>query len=468
MHNSIRLMVSAAALATILPLSILAGCTPPKLAAPSSIGSEIASRTGATPSWATGEAAASPDAAQLRAASTLALPPSLDELVAVAMVLDANPELARMIAETEAMRSEALDTAAPQNPMVNFTSGIPFDSMSVVPIFAMLMVQIDDLWKQPIRSAAARDTYEAALLALGARAVAIASDARSLWHEVALREPECSFALNDLALTDQLLAIARAQFSVGELDGDSVAKAQAEYVDAHHRLEMAIEARQSGRLELMALAGRAEAPATWRIGAPDEGAQFAVNAPLVDEETLLNLLSSTRLDVRAAEARVRAAQSTLELATRSRLNNVQVGGGFDRDMEGDEAAALSANVEIPLFNDGSMRISRAEAQYRAAQIEAERVRQNAIIALRTALVKARSAQNRHAIAQVNVVDPSAQSVLRAETAVRVGEGSQQSAIDAAHALNRANLALTDLERERRRARIALSAAAGFLPTEVMP
>lgn len=460
----IRLLVFT----TIVPLSMFIGCTPPKLDPPSSLGSEIAARTGATPSWASGDAPTSPDAASLRRTASLALPPSLDESVAVAMALDANPELARMIAETEAMRADALESAAPQNPVVNFTSGIPLDSMSVVPIFAMLMVQIDDIWKQPMRSDAARDTYEAALLTLGARAVAIASEARSLWHEVAMREEECSYALNDLELTERLLAIARAQFSVGELDGDTVAKAQAETLDAHHRLEMATEARASARLEMMALVGRAEAEASWSVGASDAAAQFAVNAPLLDEARLLAHISSSRLDVRAAEARVRAAQSTLELAMRSRLNSVQIGGGYDRDMEGDEAAAFSANIEIPLFKDGSARIARAQAQYRTAAIEAERVRQSAIVALRTALVKAQSTEGRHAAERLNGVDPTVQIVARADAAVVAGEASQQMAIDAAHALNHAKLALTDLERERRRARIALTAAVGLLPSEVMP
>ncbi len=464
MHNSLRMMVFA----TVVPLAWSLGCTPPKLEPPSSIGSAIASRAGATPAWAAGDGSPSLDASSLRSAASTALPSRLDERVAVAVALDANPELARMVAETDAVRAEALDSAAPQNPLVNFTSGVPLDSMSVVPIFAMLMVQVDDLWKQPMRSDAARDTYEAALLSLGARAVAVASDARSLWHEVAMREAECLYASNDLALTQRLLAIAHAKFSAGELGADAVAIAQSESLDAHSRAEMANELHASARLELMALMGRAEAPASWSVGAPDIAAQFAVSAPLVDEAELISQISSSRLDVRAADARVRAAQSTLELATHSRFKSVQLGGGYDRDMEGDEAAALSANIEIPLFNDGSARIDRAQAQYRAAAIDAERVRQGAIISLRTARVKAQSAEDRRAATQLNGVDPSVKSLARAEAAVAAGDAPQQFAVDAAHALNHANLALTDLERERRRARISLTAAAGFLPAEVMP
>ncbi len=464
MHNSIHWMAPA----IIVPLSITLGCTPPKLDAPASLGSEIASRTGATPAWAQGESPLSPDAATLRSAANRALPDPLDERVAVAMALDANPLLARMIAETDALRADAFDIAAPQNPVVNLTSGVPLDSMSVVPIFAMLMVQVDELWKQPIRSEAARDSYEAALLALGARAVALSTETRALWNEVALRETECEYATNDLALTEQLLVITRAQLAAGELTKDELAKLQAEFLDAHHRNESASEMRGSVRLALMALLGRSEASTDWKSGSPDSSAQFALHGSLSSESELLARLASSRLDVRAADARTRAAQSNLVLAQRSRFKSVQIGGGFDRDMEGDEAAAFSANIELPLFNDGSARVDKATAQYHAASIDAEAIRQSAITALRTALVAAAAAQARHDLTQSNLIDPTAQTLARARAAVDVGEGSQQAAIDAAHALNHANLAMTDLERERRTTRIALATAAGFLPAEVLP
>lgn len=464
MHNSIR----ALAFAITLPVAIAVGCSPPRLDPPTSIGSEITARTGATPAWTRGDSPTHPDADSLKGDSTTPLPTALDEATAVTMALDANPELARMLAELDAMRAESLDAAAPQNPVVNFASGVPLDSMGVVPIVAMLMVQIDDLWKQPIRSDAARDTYEAALLALGARAVGIASEARTLWHEVAMRDIESSYALNDLRQTEQLLSIARAKFAAGELAGDGVATAQAEFVDAHHRQEMAIEADESARLELLALVGRAGAPTSWQIGSPDPSTHIALHGALMNDSDIADTLIASRLDVRAAEARARAAAAALELASRGRLKSVQLGGGFERDMEGDQAAAVTALVEVPLFNTGSARIARAQAQLRAARIETERIRQSAVVAVRAALVKARSAEDRHGITREHLVTASEQSSARAEAAVAAGEGSQESAVNAAHDLNHAHLALIDLERERRRARIAFTAAAGFLPSEVLP
>lgn len=454
---------SVTTIATLLLLSIC-GCTPQQLAPPSSITSDIASRIGAKPNWSDQVV----DGAALHAAASLPVPNPLDEATAVAITINASPDIARMIAETEAMRYEALDVSAPINPMLNFATGIPLDSMGVVPIFAMLMVQIDELWKQPIRSASARDSYEAALLSLGAKAMTMASEARSFWHEVVLRDEEYSWAKYDLELTDQLLAIARERFAVGEGDGNSVAMAQAERVDAYHRLELAQEMRATARLALIGLMGRPMDTVEWTAGAPDARANHAIHGTLTSETVMLASLALSRLDVRAANARAKAAASQLQLAQRGRIEQVQLGGGFERAMQGDEGVGFALNVESPIFNIGSWRIAKAQAEYRVAEIMAEKTRQTAIIELRSALVKARAAENRHAVLKSDVLTPSIDIARRAKEAFEAGEGAERESIDAVHTLNHVHLALTDLERERRTSRLGLSQAAGFLPAEEMP
>ena len=171
MHNSIRVTV----VLTALPILLLSACATPQMDLPVSVGPDIASRTGAQPTWSRDGANTAPDANALHAAAVTDLPNPLNEVDAVAIALDASPDIARMLAETDSLRSQALEIATPLNPVLNFSSGVPLDSLGVVPIFAMLMVQIDELWKQPIRSESARDSYEAALLSLGAEAVKLAS-----------------------------------------------------------------------------------------------------------------------------------------------------------------------------------------------------------------------------------------------------------------------------------------------------
>jgi outer membrane protein TolC len=446
---------------------LVSGCATQTFEQPASLSADLKSRAGVAPDWTKPDAKAI-DAQALHAAAMTALPNPLNEVDAVAIALDASPSIAKMIAQTSAMRAEAIDISTPSNPVLNFNSGVPLDSMSAVPIFAMLMFQVDELWKQPLRSEVARDNYQAALLSLGASAVALAVETRVAWHEVAMRSEERNFAQNDLQITENLLAIARERLAVGESTGDAVAKSQAELTDAHHRLAQAREMLSVAQLSLMALLGRAEASTDWRTGAPDSSSAFAIHAPIANEQKLLAALADSRLDVRAAQAQASAAKSKLELAQKSRSNKLDLGAGFDRDMEGEQSAMFSASVELPIFNNGSARIDKAEAELQTANIEAERVRQAAIIELRGAMVKALAMQEKRDISAENSLVPSAETFKRAQLSADAGEGSRREAIDAQHALNHAKLELNDLERQRRTARLALAKAAGFLPAEVMP
>ena len=468
-RNTFHALVTATTPSVILTLTALLvnGCATQTFEQPASLGADLQSRAGVAPVWTHPDAKVI-DAQTLHAAAVTALPNPLNEVDAVAIALDASPSIAKLISQTSSLRAEAIDISTPSNPVVNFTSGVPLDSMSAVPIFAMLMFQVDELWKQPLRSAVARDNYQAALLSLGASAVALAVETRVAWHEVAMRSEERNLAQSDLQITENLLAIARERFAVGESTGDAVAKSQAELTDAHHRLMQAREMLSAAQLSLMALLGRAEASTDWRTGAPDSSSAFAIHAPIANEQKLLAALADSRLDVRAAQAQANAAKSKVELARKSRSNKLDVGAGFDRDMEGDKAIAFSANVELPIFNNGSARIDKAEAELQTANIEAERVRQAAIIELRAAMVKALALQEKRDISGVNSLAPSAEIFKRAQLSADVGEGSRRDVIDAQHAFNHAKLELNDLERQRRGARLALAKAAGFLPAEVMP
>lgn len=442
------------------------GCATPDLSEPSSIAPDVARGTGLTPSWA--GAGAPPTAESIRASAAKAVPSPLDEREAIRLALEGSPDLARMIAQAEAMRHEALDMSAPMNPMLVLNSGVPLDSMAVVPVLAMMMFQVDELWTQPVRSAAARDTYEAMLLDVGASAITMAAQARSMWHEVQLREEELAHAVHDREITARLLDIARAGVDAGESDRSAVQAAQSEFADAHHRAALAQERRDAARLQLMAMMGRADAPADWTLGEPDSTAAAAIHLPLADEESLLDALADSRLDVRAAQARVRAAESRAELARRGRLRQFSVGAGYERSMEDMSAVMVGANVELPIFNDGSARIAKAEADARAAALDLERIRQAAVSQLRIALARAQSADARRDITMSAVVAPGVDAHARAREALDAGEGSVMDALDVEHDLNHARLELADMERERRMMRIDLARASGFLPVEVSP
>lgn len=458
MNNSIRPIY-----VTLLACT-LCSCAAPQLSEPHSIASQVASRTGVTARWGA-DGTLVPDANALEHNSAVALPNPLDEAAAVAIALDASPDLAEQFAQTQALRAEALETATPLNPVLNFASGVPLDSMGVVPVFAMLMAQVDELWKQPMRSDAARDSYEAALLSLGSAAVTIAAETRALWHETQQLDEELLVAQADSELSERLLQMARAHLSAGEGTADSVAQVEAQYVESHHRVERTSQARAQARLSLMRILGRSAAPLDWTCGAQDASAFTSVHGEIPDEASLLSRMVESRLDVRAAQARARSAAARVLLAENSRIGRLEIGSGWERTMENDSGVGFAANLEIPIFNNGSNRIARAVADYRAACIAAEKKRQDAIVEVRAAMAAALATQNTHAMSSAATLQSSMLTSARAQQAFAAGEQSERSLLDAQRALNQVRMEITKLERERRSARVALTKASGFLPAE---
>ncbi len=439
------------------------GCGAPTLELPSSIAGEIRARTGVEPAWAS---AAAPTAQSLVDAAATPLPSPLGESDAVALALSASPEIARLLAETAALRAEALDDASPMNPTLELASAIPLGAMNAVPVLAMVATQIDELWKQPIRSEIARDAYEAALLSLASEAVLLSVEARARWHEIALREDEARLANEDATHLDRLLAMTRERFEAGEASQDDVTKAIRNSAQAHRARSTAQQMNTDTRLALMGLLGHAEAPVEWQLGLDDEASRHALGGELSDERVLVDQLSRSRLDVRAAVARAKAAKSRLTLATASRLRGVQVGAGWERDMEGADGVAFSAVIELPIFNTGSHRIAKAYAEWQAAEIAAETTRQQAITQVRQALAKASASQSQHQVAREGTLSPTASSLLRAKARHESGEGAAREVVEAQHEYSLAALELNMLERTRRQSRLELLKATGFLVAEI--
>jgi outer membrane protein TolC len=70
-----------------------------------------------------------------------------------------------------------------------------------------------------------------------------------------------------------------------------------------------------------------------------------------------------------------------------------LGGGWERDMEGDEAAMVEIESTIPIFNQGRFRVDAATADLEIARIEEDRLWQRAVIDTRRALAGVAAAEH---------------------------------------------------------------------------
>jgi cobalt-zinc-cadmium efflux system outer membrane protein len=87
-----------------------------------------------------------------------------------------------------------------------------------------------------------------------------------------------------------------------------------------------------------------------------------------------------RADVQAAQARVRAADKSRELAQSLRTRDVTAGVQYDRQPTDVVRNSVSFNVSVPLFTNYYYQgeIRKAETEYDIAQTQAERVRAAAL------------------------------------------------------------------------------------------
>jgi hypothetical protein len=82
-----------------------------------------------------------------------------------------------------------------------------------------------------------------------------------------------------------------------------------------------------------------------------------------------------------------------DLAMAGRWPTLMLGGGWERDMEGDEAAMVEIESTIPIFNQGRFRVDAATADLEIARIEEDRLWQRAVIDTRRALAGVAAAEH---------------------------------------------------------------------------
>jgi len=118
-----------------------------------------------------------------------------------------------------------------------------------------------------------------------------------------------------------------------------------------------------------------------------------------------------RLDLRAADHRIRFAQRSLGGAKRyGAVDHVEVGGGADREPGDEWSFGPNLVVPIPLFNQGQSRIASARAELRRARAQRDATALTARSEVRTAASKVAAAQQRVARLR-DVILPLRQRVL---------------------------------------------------------
>lgn len=426
--------------------ALAVSCTSPTAPGPDSIAADVQARTGADPAWT----AAATDSQNIWDGVA---PLSADTAVRLSIAF--KPELRAMAAEVTAAQADVRQSALAPNPMIDFGTGVPLD-MGATPIVAMAFQNLAFLARRDAMIDEASKRLAADLLNLTFAAVDTAARARSAHATAAAAQQLATLATRNAELAAAINDAARSSYAAGEFTRVQWNTASRALVDAQTTNLEAQRVRFSARLTLLATIGRSGDEAEWPIEAPPRW-----NAPLPPSDAAIAaLVQRHRPDVRAALLKADALQAAVAVAEGSRIETFSLGGGFERDMERDEAIALALRLELPIFDDGSVRIERARAMALAERERADAVTQAAITQARLAFSAMDAAFERFGTVSGASLQELLDTAAAASAAAGRGDVSQVLAWEAELLANAAVARAAEAERDLLLSRIEVERSLG--------
>lgn len=382
----------------------------------------------------------------------------LDARAALLCALQNNRALRRALLEVDARRARHQDSQLPPNPMLDIGAGVPLD-MGVTPLLAMIGAQVDWLWRRDALVGESDAALRAALFEAAAIAVGTAIEVRSAYLDTASAEEVLALSDADVEVAARVQRAATLAFEEGE---GNAAQANDARLSASEAAVRAMDARQAllaAKTRLLEAIGRGDHDLDWTTVARSARAAIAecdLPSPPApqDQDDFRAIVRERRLDLRAASARLDGALQRLALARANALPALALGGGYERDMEGDSAIMVQARVSLPIFNQGQFRIAAAEAELAMARLDADALWQRALLEARRAY-GALTAMEHHA---VQIRDGTLEAFdsnknLLAE-GVRAGEAALVRLWQSEHQENHIRIQLARAERDRALAALA--------------
>jgi outer membrane protein TolC len=389
--------------------------------------------------------------------------------LAVRCALSENRMLRRTLTEADRRAALFRDAQLPPNPTLSAALGAPLN-MGVVPVLAMIAGQIDWIWKRDAIVGEADAQLRSVLLESATMVMATVVETRAAYIDAVSVSEQARLASRDEQVALRVLKAEEAALATGQSTRKAVLRARMNAAEASNRVLTAEVARVESMTRLLEAIGRGDHHLNWHPAAADT-ASAVTECKLTlpprpdDDAELTRLVDARRFDVRAAQARADGADARAQLAATGRLPTLMLGGGYERDMENDSAAMFMLESRIPLFNDSRFLVSAAEADADIARIDADRIRQRALIDVRRAAMEVVAAEHHSATLRDQTL--AAYTGLRSllASAVEAGESAPVDLWRAEHQENHILFQLLQAERSRALSTLAFerALAGGRLP-----
>jgi cobalt-zinc-cadmium efflux system outer membrane protein len=378
--------------------------------------------------------------------------------VAVRVALQSNRAIRAEVESIVAARADLVQAHLLPNPVINFAIGLPTDGMGGDPLAAAVVQQLAWIWRRPAAIDAAEGELRSRILAVSDGALRLVADVRGAHAEVWFAEQAVELQEQNVELLARSVRLLEDRFAVGEASRLDVNRAALDRRAAEVQLSDRRMDLDRTRRTLLELIGRAGADDEWRTTV-DVGRASEVLARL-DEDQVVHLAASQRLDVAAARAAVAARVAGVDLQELGRIPDVSAGVEYQQNFSNRRGVFPSVGVSPKLFDDNSARVARAESELRRAEIEADGVLQAAVAEARRAWIEL-AAQRDVVRAYEDEILALAESNERlARNAFEAGEAELTVLLEAQRQLNDARIELADRRRAATELLIELERAAG--------
>ncbi len=270
-----------------------------------------------------------------------------------------NRGLQGLLLEIGMSRADAVQAGLLSNPSLEALVRLPVDSGSTTTEGGLIQNLIE-LWSLPARERLAESRTEQKVLEVAHRAVILAAQAKSAYYAAVASSSAASVAEENLATARGFLELTLERQEAGAATQVDVNAARSTF------LEQQVIVRES---EFAAYDSKRRLALVLGLGTPPE--QLVLLGPFTeppvftaDLARLLAMAEVHRLDLRAVEKEVEAAENALALERRLLLREGRGGLAFESE-GGDLAIGPAVELELPIFDQNQAQIAKAE--YRHAQ-----------------------------------------------------------------------------------------------------
>ncbi|MFH0981278.1 MAG: TolC family protein [Planctomycetota bacterium] len=263
----------------------------------------------------------------------------LDE--AVVMALRNNRELRADLEMIGQANADLVQAGLLQNPTFNFMMMFPDGGgRTMLRSNALPMQPLQDLWLIPARQEVATAELRKAVVRVADRAVETAAAVKKVYARLQYTQRAIELIRDNMGVVDQSTRIIQVRQSAGQATQVEVNLSRIRYLRLRSEL-MAMEAEHRAlQRELLMLMGFPGATDAWRVE-PVQETQEVLEAP-AGEPDLLSLAAERRLDLKAAEWDVQAAEKRIRLMHREGWPELALAFTFER-----APGPRSRNLGIP-------------------------------------------------------------------------------------------------------------------------